>query len=322
MKKLALLLGVTSVALGALAGGGSASPAVGAPVMTGLHNPRGLAIDNHGSLYVAEAGQGGTAPCAVFSDGMTKCYGPTGRVSRLRNGVQGVVADGLPSNAPAGGNGAAGPANIAVEGGHAFITDGLGANPLAAEIQPFRALGQGTLIKVHPGSHWNVVTDISAFEAANNPVGPPDSNPYGLINTGGHRVLTDAGGNDLLEVHGNHVQLLATFPSRPQRNTDAVPTTVAQGPDGSYYVGELSGAPVQRRRGERVPRLGRTGDGLVLRLHGDHLDRVRAGRSPVCAPVRQRSGADRARRPLPDRRGLHEDARCDRSIHTRRCRLR
>lgn len=243
MKKLAVLLGLACVALGALAGGGSASPAAGAPVMTGLHNPRGLAIDNHGSLYVAEAGQGGAAPCAVFSDGMTKCYGPTGRISRLRNGVQEVVADGLPSNAPAGGNGAVGPANVALEGGHLFVTDGLGANPLNPAIQPFRALGQGWLIKVHPNSHWDPVLDISAFEAAENPVGPPDTNPYGLINTGGHRVLTDAGGNDLLEVHGNHVQLLATFPSRPQRNTDAVPTTVAQGPDGSYYVGELSGAP-------------------------------------------------------------------------------
>src|SRR5512133_292827 len=107
MKKLAILLGLACVALGALAGGGSASPAAGAaPVMTGLHNPRGLAFDNHGSLYVAEAGQGGSAPCAVFSDGMTKCYGPTGRISRLKTGVQAVVADGLPSNAPAGGNAA------------------------------------------------------------------------------------------------------------------------------------------------------------------------------------------------------------------------
>jgi hypothetical protein len=243
MKKLALLLGVACVALGALAGGGSASPAVGTPVMTGLYNPRGLAIDNHGSLYVAEAGQGGTAPCAVFSDGMTKCYGPTGRISRLRKGVQEVVADGLPSNAPAGGNAATGPHNIAIQGGHLYVTDGLGANPLNPEIQPFRELGQGWLIKVHPNSHWDPVLDISAYEATNNPVGPPDSNPYGLIGAGGHRVLTDAGGNDLLEVHGNHVKVLATFPSRPERNTDAVPTTVAQGPDGSYYVGELSGAP-------------------------------------------------------------------------------
>ena len=67
---------------------------------------------------------------------MTKCYGPTGRISRLKNGVQAVVADGLPSNAPAGGNGAVGPHNIAVEGGHLFVTDGLGGNPL--DPMPFR----------------------------------------------------------------------------------------------------------------------------------------------------------------------------------------
>ena len=244
MKKLALLLALACVALGALAGGGSASPAAGpAPVMTGLHNPRGLAFDNHGSLYVAEAGQGGSAPCAVFSDGMTKCYGPTGRISRLKNGVQAVVADGLPSNAPAGGNGAVGPHNIAVEGGHLFVTDGLGANPLDPTIQPFRALGQGTLIKVHPNSHWDSVTDISAFEAAHNPVGPPDSNPYGLLNTGGHRVLTDAGGNDLLEVHGNHIEVLGDLPVASGAQHGCCSDEVAQGPDGSYYVGELSGAP-------------------------------------------------------------------------------
>jgi hypothetical protein len=37
---------------------------------------------------------------------------------------------------------------------------------------------------------------------------------------------------------------LATFPSRAQgRFTDSVPTTVVRGPDGAYYVGELTGAP-------------------------------------------------------------------------------
>jgi hypothetical protein len=217
--------------------------------MTGLLNPRGLAFDNHGSLYVAEAGSGGTAPCAVFSDGMTKCYGATGRISRLRHGRQEVVAAGLPSNAPAGGNAATGPHNITFTGGHLSVTDGLGANPLDPTIAPFRARGQGRLIKVHPNprhpNHWRVGTDIAAFEAAHNPVGPPDSNPYGIWGRGGHRVVTDAGGNDLLAVHGNHVRLIATFPSRPERNTDSVPTTVTRGPDGAFYVGELSGGPFE-----------------------------------------------------------------------------
>jgi hypothetical protein len=246
MKKLPLLLGVACVTLGALAGGGTATSPPTA-VMVGLHNPRGLAFDHHGSLYVAEAGDGGAGPCAVFSDGATKCYGPTGRVSRLRHGVQEVVANGLPSNAPASGAAAIGPIDLAFKGGNAYVTDGLGANPSQPDIAPFRALGQGHLIKVHPDprhpNHWQIKTDISAYEAAHNPVGPPDSNPYGILNEHGRRVLVDAGGNDLLEVHGNHVSLLAVFPSRPDRTTDSVPTTVALGPHGTYYVGELTGAP-------------------------------------------------------------------------------
>ena len=246
MRKLVLIIGVACAALGALAGGGTATTPTGTVVMSGLHNPRGLAFDHHGNLYVAEAGQGGASPCAVFSDGLTKCYGPTGRVSRLHNGSQQVVASGLPSNAPTGGGAAVGPHDLAVEGHDAYVTDGLGANPLDPTIAPFRALGQGWLIEVHPNpihpDHWQLKTDISAYEAAHNPVGPPDSNPYGILNRDGG-VVTDAGGNDLLRVHGHHVSLIAVFPSRPARSTDSVPTTVARGPHGAYFVGELTGGP-------------------------------------------------------------------------------
>ena len=251
MRKLALLIGVVCVALGALAGGGSATPAVGTPVMVGLHNPRGLAFDHRGNLYVAEAGLGGTSPCAAFSDGLTRCYGPTGSVSRLRRGVQEYVATGLPSNAPEGFGGAAalGPHDLSFEEGNkAYLTIGLGANPTDPTIAPFRALGMGYLARIHPdtrdGDHWRLETDIAAYEAANNPDGNvPDSDPFGILNRDGRRVVTDAGGNDLLEVHGRHVSLLAVFPSRPGRSTDSVPTTVARGPDGAYYVGELTGGP-------------------------------------------------------------------------------
>jgi hypothetical protein len=247
MRKLALLVAVACVALGALASGSVAVTPSGTVVMSGLHNPRGLAFDHHGNLYVAEAGQGGAAPCAVFADGMTKCYGPSGRVSRLRHGVQEVVASGLPSNAPAGGGAATGPHDLAFKGGKAYLTDGLGANPLDPTIAPFRARGQGWLFKMKPDphhpNHWQRKTDISAFEAANNPIGPPDSNPYGILSEHGRPVVTDAGGNDLLTVHGNHASLLAVFPSRPARSTDSVPTSVTRGPDGAYYVGELTGFP-------------------------------------------------------------------------------
>ena len=56
--------------------------------------------------------------------------------------------------------------------------------------------------------------------------------------------MTDAGGNSLLEVDANGtITTLAVFPARPGRSTDAVPTAVVQGPDGAYYVSELTGVP-------------------------------------------------------------------------------
>jgi sugar lactone lactonase YvrE len=248
MRKLALLVAVACLALGALASGSAAVAPNGTVVMSNLGSPRGLAFDHKGDLYVAEAGRGGAGPCALFSDGLTRCYGPTGRISRLHHGVQQVVADGLPSNAPPafGYAAALGPHDLSFKGSKAYVTIGMGANPTDPAIAPFRALGMGHLAKVHPDArhpdHWSIETDIAAYEAAHNPIGPPDSNPFGILNQNGRRVLTDAGGNDLLEVHGHHVSLLAVFPARPGRETDSVPTSVVRGPDGAYYVGELTGA--------------------------------------------------------------------------------
>ena len=57
-------------------------------------------------------------------------------------------------------------------------------------------------------------------------------------------MAIDAGGNALLRVAANgDISTVATFPSRPERAIDAVPTSVAVGRDGAYYVGELTGVP-------------------------------------------------------------------------------
>jgi glucose/arabinose dehydrogenase len=58
-------------------------------------------------------------------------------------------------------------------------------------------------------------------------------------------VVADAGANALLRVAANgDISTLAVFPSRAQgRSTDAVPTAVAVGPDGAYYISELTGVP-------------------------------------------------------------------------------
>lgn len=92
---------------------------------------------------------------------------------------------------------------------------------------------------------WRAVADVSAHEVSANPDGNVvDTNPYGVLAEPGQHIVTDAGGNSLLSVGANgEVSTLAVFPARPGRATDAVPTAVVSGPDGAYYVSELTGVP-------------------------------------------------------------------------------
>ena len=227
-----------------LAGGTRVHTAV-TVVMSGLDNPRGLAFGPEGAVYVVEAGRGGDGPCQVLR-GQLRCYGATGAVSRYWGGTQERVATGLPSYAGSDGE-ATGPHDISFQGrGGAFVTIGFGGNPLTQR-SPFGPAGAlfGTLVQAPASGRWRVVADVSAYEAAANPDGSViDTNPYGVLAEPGRHIVTDAGGNSLLEVKANgDISTLAVFPARPGRSTDAVPTEVVVGPDGAYYVSELSGVP-------------------------------------------------------------------------------
>jgi sugar lactone lactonase YvrE len=141
---------------------------------------------------------------------------------------------------------AIGAHDISFQGrGGAYITVGFGGDPaLRSNFGSDGALF-GTLLHAPASGKWRVIGDISAYETLANPAGLPiDSNPFGIIAEPGGRVITDAGGNDLLHISANgKITTIATFPSRPARSTDAVPTGLTVGPDGAYYVGELTGAP-------------------------------------------------------------------------------
>ena len=222
-------------------------------VMSGLDNPRGLSVAANGALYVAEAGRGGGGPCIVNpGTNETRCYGTSGAISRLWRGEQSRVVTGLPSHALPDGSSASGPNDIVMLGnGGAYVTLGVGGGPEFRE-----AIGCnpcGSLIQMSASGQWRIVADVSAYEYANNPAGGPvDSNPFGLFAEAGGVFLADAGANVLYHVAANGaIETVSRFPSQtnpffPQVGPpmiEPVPTSVARGPDGALYVGQLTGFP-------------------------------------------------------------------------------
>lgn len=240
-------------------------------IASGLDNPRGLAF-GPGGLYVVEAGRGGTSTMCLPPVGPAgpRCYGATGAITQISGiGVHQRVLAGLPSVALAGGNEAEGPHDIEFGFNSALITVGPGADP--ALRAPFEAAGISLqrLLRVEFTGQMSNPFDLGTFEAANNSDGGmPDSNPYGLRILSNRGLVADAGANALLELGLSGLSTLAVFPSRmvpnpmggPDIPMQAVPTSVVQGPDGSLYVGELTGFPfpVGRARVYRMPAAGGT----------------------------------------------------------------
>lgn len=218
-------------------------------IASGLDNPRGLAFGPDGALYVAEAGRGGSSTlCDVGGNGLARCYGPTGAITRITGlNVHNRIVTGLPSVAGASGSDALGPADIDFGFGSAWVTIGFGANPLNRSVYEAAGIRFGSLVRVTGIGQWSYALDISDHEISSNPDSNQiDSNPFGLRVLSDHAIVADAGANALLEIgQFGHTRTLAVFPRRTVGNAtiDAVPTSVTVGPGGAYFVGELTGAP-------------------------------------------------------------------------------
>jgi hypothetical protein len=239
----------------------SASPETTEVIASGLNNPRGLNFGPEGALYVAEAGSGGAGPCAPGPEGI-RCYGSTSSITRLdlRSGEAVRVANGLPSLATDDGSFATGAHDISFQGrGNGYFTIGFGGDP-AARTADFGAPGANfaRLAQMDASGTWDIQQDLGTYEADVNPTeDEEDSNPYGVLSLPGKRIISDAGANALNQVHADgRITTVAIFPDRMVEAPpflelppgtlipmDAVPTSVALGPDGDYYVGQLTGFP-------------------------------------------------------------------------------
>jgi hypothetical protein len=261
----ALLPVIAAIALAAAAPAGAAEVEV---IADELDNPRHVAVAPDGDIYVAEAGRGGdhTARRSCFdsAEGFA-CTGATGAVTKIsrshhRGYRQHRVVRGLASFAPEEMGNAIGPHGVFVDGHRLLVTNGGPTAPtrgtpavpvlrdptLVREARVSRLYG--TLLEFRKWGRARLVADLWRFEQRFNPdreVGNPmvDSNPVDVYSDRGGTVVADAGGNSVLRVgrHGS-VSVLALFPN-DEEGLNAVPTGVVRGPDGAYYVSQLTGFP-------------------------------------------------------------------------------
>jgi hypothetical protein len=169
------------------------------------------------------------------------------------------VLTGLPSLARPEGTIEGGPVDVSFLGTAAYLTMGLGGDPTAVRAGAGPKGGLlGTQLQVAPSGSYKMVGDVSAYEVQFNPAGETvDSNPYGTLAQPGRRVVADAGANTVLEIGANgRVRELVVVPPLAG-GRQAVPTSVAEGPDGALYVGLLTGFPFF------------TGTASVLRMQSD-----------------------------------------------------
>lgn len=263
-------------AMSLTAGSASLAAEQGARITTylsGLNAPRGLAVDEQGSLYVAESGAAGAGPVGLTQSGRVTKYSPGSArpewSSRFESFYEGFDPSQVQVLGPEGlsvlGEGCGGAA-WEHESGHPGdhhrddcqlrMIMSESRNGIAAESGgQINAAQAGFLFSLDPATGRatrisDVGNQIYQWTSDHQALFPdfPDANPYGVLlvrrhgrSQGTRTFVVDAGANTVSEVLANGaVRVVAYIPNEttpPFR--DATPTCIAQGPDGMLYVATL-----------------------------------------------------------------------------------
>jgi len=259
--------GATLLAVGiftgpALANVSASTEAQVTPIATGLDNPRAISIAPWGGgIYVAEAGHGGAPGSTECVPGgepgeEPTCVGFTSGVSRITSSGTHRVLNGIVSLAEPSGFAALGMSGIDTSMWGMFGVVDESASAIPPEASKFvsaetlkRAKAQlGRLIGFSETGRSRTIADVGDFDfkwtEENKSLVPdqfPDANPYAVIFSGQSTWVIDAGANTLDRVNSwGDVHVEAFFPNPPV--SDSVPTCIDRGPDGAFYVSDLTGA--------------------------------------------------------------------------------
>ncbi len=231
-------------------------------VATGLDQPRKLVIGPDGNLLVTEAGTN-EVPAGCTDGAEPACANASGAIARVTpSGQVSTVVGNLPSiNGGPGSPGASGPSGITIVNGQIqFLTQNSGIDQTtgAQTYGPAGTLLGSLLSAPLAGGASTAEAYLGTYEAQNNPDhgagsgpgNPPiDSDPYGITPYDGGLAIADAAANDVLLYKNGTLSTLAVLPlvtetvSGSPVQAQAVPTSLAVGPDGALYIGELGGAP-------------------------------------------------------------------------------
>ena len=204
-----------------------------------LNNPRGVTTAPDGSIYVAEAGKAGPT---CFGEGEEQaCVAFSSSITRYADGVATRVVTGLLSAGGRDGSFTTGADGVSVTAnGTIYIAMTAAPDCMPTDPFPKRARDQaGRILKYGPGGTLSPVVNLNAIECKSNPDGTDrNSNQYAVLALGNQKeIAVDAGGNVLYRVDGRHATLLTKLPRT--NGHQCVPTSIAVGPDGAYYVGCL-----------------------------------------------------------------------------------